>query len=382
MKRKIWALCLIAVLAVSVAAFAACGEDPTPDPTPEAELTGLTVSGTFKTRYMTGDTFSADGMVVTATYDDGTTKTLTADDYTLTAPTGGLKSTDTKITVKAGSKTVNRKITVGTSSNVKTEDAIKNEFKANKKSHTFSGTTINYCLREPDDKTAPAPLVLFLHGAGERGNDNEAQLKNALAKAYTRFDSMFYDSYVIAPQCPYRETDNGEDVNDGSQMNINYTKWVNTLWTAGSYKASEVAESVRLKTVADLVKTFAAKPEVDASRVYVVGLSMGGYGTWDILARHNDLFAAGVPICGGGPTDKADVLADLPIYAFHGTADTAVPYEAGSKTMYDAISAKGKGKMIFHTFEGAGHGIWDQALTYAGSATEPATLDWLFAQSK
>ena len=165
---------------------------------------------------------------------------------------------------------------------------------------------------------------------------------------------MFYDSYVIAPQCPYRETEDGED-KPKTDDNVEYTKWVNRDWRSGSYNLSETPETKALATVANLVKTYAARPEIDASRVYVIGLSMGGYGTWDIIARHGEIFAAAVPMCGGGPLDMAEALSDMPIYAFHATNDSAVPYGTGTKAMYDAISAYGKNNMMLVTMGNDGH---------------------------
>ena len=201
---------------------------------------------------------------------------------------------------------------------------------------------------------------------------------------------MFYDSYVIAPQCPYRETEDGED-KPKTDDNVEYTKWVNRDWRSGSYNLSETPETKALATVANLVKTYAARPELDASRVYVIGLSMGGYGTWDIIARHGELFAAAVPMCGGGPIDMAEALSDMPIYAFHATNDSAVPYDTGTKAMYDAICAYDKNNMMLVTMGNDGHAIWDKVwkagtseFTYKTEDNKdcPRIIDWMFAQYK
>ena len=246
-----------------------------------------------------------------------------------------------------------------------------------KQYYTNNGYTLNYCLYEPDDldkKSDKVPLILFLHGAGERGRDNESQLKNAIMKVVgDDKDNQWSNSVVIAPQCPSSTGGNtNSDVNDPN-------KWAETNWTKGNYVQESLPESKPLKAVAELVQQYAALDYIDADRIYVVGLSMGGFGTWDIISRYPDLFAAAVPICGGGPTDKIDVLKDIPIYTFHGTADTAVPY-SGTQGMYNAITAAGGDKILFHTFNGAGHGIWDQAITFTGANGLPALEEWLFSQ--
>lgn len=387
-KRILFSVITVLCLLFSIAVFAACGDvtDDNNPPCEQAVLESLEIGGSFKTRYVLTDgqdlKFDNTGMKVYACYSDGTKTELKGNQYELSV----IETSRIKITYE--NKSATHSITVGKQSNAKSETVIKSEFTANKRTFTDTANgnfALKYCVREPDNTvdTEKVPLVLFLHGAGERGDNNEDQLKNAIAKAYsTRFDSMFYDSYVIAPQCPYINYDTGATYdNDPSHMNINASKWVNRLWTQGSYSLAETPETPALKAAANLVKEYLKNPRVDASRVYVIGISMGGYGTWDVIARYPEIFAAAVPICGGGPSEKSEELADMPIYAFHGTADTAVPYDKGTKAMYDNISAYGKNKMLFHTFEKGGHSIWDQAITYTGDSAYPSTLDWLFAQN-
>ena len=99
---------------------------------------------------------------------------------------------------------------------------------------------------------------------------------------------------------------------------------------------------------------------------------MGGYGTWDMLVRHGDTFAAAVPLCGGGDASKADYLKNIPIWTYHGTADPTVRFE-GTKGMVDAIVAAGGEKIKFNAVENAGHNIWTEA------TTNGELIDWLFA---
>ena len=227
----------------------------------------------------------------------------------------------------------------------------------------------DYCVYEPSAEAfasagGKVPLVLFLHGAGERGGDNVSQLKNAIKKVvYDGSDSLFMDAVVLAPQCP-----------SGAQ-------WVDTPWADGNYTLEEVAESQEMQKVVSLVEYYAGLRYIDADRIYVIGLSMGGFGTWDLLARHGDLFAAGVPICGGGPTDAVESLKEMPIYTFHGTADGTVPY-GGTQAMVRAIEAAGGDRIRFVTFTGDGHGIWDKAICYAGDGENEKMEEWLFAQEK
>ena len=224
---------------------------------------------------------------------------------------------------------------------------------------------LNYCEYKPNKINGKIPLVLFLHGAGERGDNNESQLKNAILKVVNKnSNSQFNNSLVVAPQCPNQPT-----------------QWVQTPWSNGNYSLANVNESEPLYLASELIKQYRSLDFVDTNRVYVVGLSMGGFGTWDLISRHQELFTAAVPICGGGPTDKIDVLKDFPIYTFHGTNDSTVPY-AGTNEMVSLIKEQGGKNIHFVSFTGDGHGIWDKAITYQGDKTHPSLENWLFSQNK
>lgn len=227
---------------------------------------------------------------------------------------------------------------------------------------------LDYCLHEPEnvgETSTKVPLVLFLHGAGERGNDNEAQLKNCIQQVvYNGSNSPFMQSVVIAPQCP------------------NGMQWTDTPWANGNYRLSSVAESVTMGKVVKLINYYKSLEYIDSDRIYVIGISMGGFGTWDLLARHSDIFAAGVPICGGGATDAIDILKDIPIYTFHDTTDPIVPY-SGTQEMVNGIKAAGGEKINFCTFSNSGgHIIWDKAITYRGDSKNPDLTEWLFSKTK
>ena len=170
-------------------------------------------------------------------------------------------------------------------------------------------------------------------------------------------ESPIYQSIVIVPQCP-----------EGEQ-------WVNTPWEAGSYDSDAVGESDSLRKVVALIHEICEKDSVNRNRIYAYGLSMGGYGTWNLLINHSDLFAAGVPICGGADPAKAEVLKDIPIYTFHGTVDPTVPFE-GTKEVVDAIIAAGGTKILSEWGEGIGHGIWNEV------ADRLEVMRWLFEQRR
>ena len=113
---------------------------------------------------------------------------------------------------------------------------------------------------------------------------------------------------------------------------------------------------------------------VDTDRIYLTGLSMGGYGSWRLAADHPQRFAAVVPICGGGKPDDAEKLKNLPIWVFHGTDDPAVPLQRSTE-MVEAIKRAGSTKIRFTTLEGIGHNSWEAA--YA----TPDLYEWLAKQS-
>jgi poly(3-hydroxybutyrate) depolymerase len=200
------------------------------------------------------------------------------------------------------------------------------------------------------------PLVLFLHGAGERGSDNRAQLSaNAGATVWAEpCHQAKNPCFVLAPQCPPGK------------------KWVNTPWRKGSYRLEEVPASVELQTVLKIIAEVRKRYNIDAARIYVVGVSMGGYAVWDINLRYPHLFAAAVPICGAGDPSKAGLILAKPVWVFHGTADPLVPV-AGSREMIAALRAAG-GNPVYTEYSGVGHGSWVPALA------NPDLIEWVFSQ--
>lgn len=223
---------------------------------------------------------------------------------------------------------------------------------------TFKGKVegkLLYRLCKPGEdaagKSKKPPLLIFLHGAGERGDDNERQL--IWGKAFMLAAVDQHGAVVIAPQCPKEK------------------RWVEVDWSAKEHdmpdKPSETAALLE-ELLPKLIKEF----DIDESRIYVTGLSMGGYGTWDMAQRHPDMIAAAAPICGGGDAKQARRLKDVPIWAFHGDADRAVPVER-SRKMIAAIKEAG-GEPKYTEYEGVGHNSWSPAYG------NPELLKWMFEQ--
>jgi predicted peptidase len=221
----------------------------------------------------------------------------------------------------------------------------KGDWKALLEKRTFKegGGEMPYRLMKPEgyDPKKSYPLVVFLHGAGERGKNNENQLVHGVRDFAKAEHRKKYPCFLIAPQCP-----------------------------AGSFWTKKEPERLVLELIPALRKEFS----IDARRIYITGLSMGGYGTWDLLARRPELFAAAVPICGGGNPKMAERFAKVPIWAFHGDKDGAVPV-ASSREMIAAIEKAG-GKPKYTEYKGVGHDSWTQ--TYR----DEKMFAWLFEQKK
>ena len=147
---------------------------------------------------------------------------------------------------------------------------------------------------------------------------------------------------------------------------------MNTPWGKGSYSISGIPISKELDLVVQILGAVEKEFRIDSSRIYVTGQSMGGYGTWDIVLRHPNRFAAAVPVCGAGDPTQAKSIAHIPIWAFHGDKDTAVPTK-GSREMIEALKQAGsKGK--YTEYPGVGHNSWSRAWS------EEDLVPWLFKQ--
>lgn len=220
-----------------------------------------------------------------------------------------------------------------------------------------NGDTLLYRIMVPEEmeEGKQYPLVLFLHGAGERGNDNTAQLEWGVHAFSNPEFREWNPSIVIAPQVP----------EDSYWGNLNWRE-DGTELTDEPSTPLELAHQLVLQTVEDF--------PVDENRLYITGLSMGGFGTWDMITRHPDLFAAAMPVCGGGDPTKAHLLVDMPIWNFHGANDNVVPAEL-SRDMIQAIRIAG-GSPGYTEYPDTDHFSWIPA--YA----DAHVLEWLFNQRK
>jgi predicted peptidase len=219
------------------------------------------------------------------------------------------------------------------------------------------GKALPYRLFKPAgaDAKQRLPLVLFLHGAGERGDDNQAQLKHGVWSFVKPESQSMHPCFVVAPQCA------GND------------KWADVEWGAPSHtQAEKPAESMRL--VLELVPALLKEFPVDPKRLYVTGLSMGGYGTWDLVMRQPAVWAAAVPVCGGADDSKAALIAKVPVWVFHGGNDGVVK-TARSRGIVEALK-QASGAPKYTEYPGVGHDSWNKAYV------EPELLTWLFAQKR
>ncbi len=200
---------------------------------------------------------------------------------------------------------------------------------------------LNYLLHVPKSYQAdgdPWPLVLFLHGAGERGSDLNKVKAHGPPKLVEMGQSL--PAIIVSPQSPEGE-------------------WWNDQVDALSALLDEVEKNYN----------------VDPKRIYVTGLSMGGYGTWALGSSDPDRFAALLPICGGGMSVMARRLIDTPIWAFHGDADVVVALEE-SQRMVDALTRFGNKKTKFTVYPGVNHDSW--TATY----NNPEVWKWLLEQKR
>jgi predicted peptidase len=196
---------------------------------------------------------------------------------------------------------------------------------------------LDYAIRYPKnfDARKKYPLVLYLHGAGGRGRDITVIEHHDF---FEDTDDFLEEAVTVIPQC-YADT------------------WF------------DIFEQLQA-----FAETMAAQEFVDASRVYAVGASMGGYATWQIAMSRPDLFAAILPICGGGMYWNAARLKNMAVWAFHGDADKTVRVEESIK-MVEAINKQG-GHAKLTVYEGVAHNSWSPTFH------NRETWDWLLAQRK
>ena len=220
-----------------------------------------------------------------------------------------------------------------------------------------SGDSLSYRFLFPDnDPSRKYPLVIFLHGSGERGSDNNAQLKWGVMNFASDENMKKYPAFVIAPQCP-----------TGQQ-------WASIARGKNGEISLQSSPTKSMQLLMELINQVKTKFSVDTNRIYITGLSMGGYGTFDALERYPNLFAAAVPVCGGGDVSKAGSIAHIPMWLFHGANDPAV----NTNLSYDMVSALVKlgAHPGLTVYPNVGHFSWIAAYNDA------MMMEWLFSQRK
>ncbi len=223
---------------------------------------------------------------------------------------------------------------------------------------SYGGEEFRYRLRTPKDPEPGKkyPLLLFLHGAGERGSDNAAQLRH-LPVLFAKEPYSQYEAYVLVPQC-----------REGK-------RWVEVDWGAKKSTRMTAEPSPMLAMAMALLEKTIAESPVDPAQILLAGISMGGYGAWELTARKPNFFAGVLAICGGGDEQNAPLLAKTPFQVWHGSDDKVVPPQR-SRSMVEAVQQAG-GSVKFTELPGVGHDSWTTAFKPASGA-----IDWLFQQRR
>ena len=224
--------------------------------------------------------------------------------------------------------------------------------------------TLPYRLLLPQhfDASKKYPLLLFLHGAGERGRDNEAQLSHGGLLFLNDTLRKAFPAIVVFPQCAANSYWSNVQITEDSSGNRTF------VFQEGG------APTRAMAMVENLLEELQRQYKIKSDQIYVMGLSMGGMGTFEIVRRHPDLFAAAMPICGGANTATAAQLKKPKWWVFHGAKDNVVPPHH-SEDMVAALKAQ-NASVKFTVYPEAGHNSWDNAFA------EPELLPWLFAQRK
>ena len=235
-----------------------------------------------------------------------------------------------------------------------------------KKTFIRDGQILPYRILYPQgyEKDKQYPLLVFLHGAGERGNDNEAQLLHGGFLFLVDSVRERYPAIVIFPQCP-------ADTN-WVVPELKYDPVIkgNSYFT--TFRQQPTGPALLVKALMD---SLIAARIADKKRIYIEGLSMGGFGVFDMLERYPDYFAAAIPICGAGDTTMAYRFArKTPLWIFHGGADPVITVE-NSRRYYRVLKSLGA-DVQYTEYPGVGHNSWDNVFV------EKELMHWLFSNKK
>ncbi|MGB7345511.1 MAG: alpha/beta hydrolase-fold protein [Pirellulaceae bacterium] len=203
------------------------------------------------------------------------------------------------------------------------------------------------------------PLVLFLHGAGERGDDNNSQLVHGASEFAKPARREKFPAFVVFPQCPKEQ------------------RWVESDWNLKSGKGQFPEQpSVPMQMSLELVDQLLQSQPIDADRCYITGLSMGGQGSWYAAVAEPKRFAAMLEVCGGGDPDWAPRYYGIPLWAFHGQADKVVPVDRGREMIVALTQSGHTPELRYVEYPGVGHDSWTR--TFA----RDDVFDWLFSHTR
>lgn len=239
--------------------------------------------------------------------------------------------------------------------------------KFQKKTYAVGSDTLSYRILFPQnyDSSKQYPLVLFLHGAGQRGKDNQKQLVNGASLFLKEANRTRFPAIVIFPQC---------SMNDFWAR----TRVLRTSTDSTPFRfeyLTDVPMNKGLNLVSQLLDSFASTKSIDNKKIYVGGLSMGGMGTFELLWRKPNFFAAAFPICGGGNPSTVSLYGkNFPVWIFHGDKDQVVDVNDSRKMVAALKVAEAKAK--YTEYPGVKHDSWKKAFQ------EPQLLPWLFSQKK
>ena len=208
-----------------------------------------------------------------------------------------------------------------------------------------------------EDQPGKPAILVFLHGIGERGSENLASIRLAVPEIVKQIKASGQKVILLAPQCP------------GDQ-----------LWSTRHRGGAEAKLTEKPRPALGMVPVLIQKKirefDADPDRVYITGLSLGGYGSWDLMERYGTgLFAAGMTCSGGGDPSQAEKMKDLPIWIFHGEADQTLPVML-SRRMYAALKEAGSDVVFYREYPGVPHDCWTR--TYQN----PEVWNWLFSQKR
>jgi predicted peptidase len=233
-----------------------------------------------------------------------------------------------------------------------------------------------YRIYIPDNIEQPLPLLIHLHGRGERGTDNNPKIYNNIPlfngprSIVSPNGQQAFKSIVLVPQCSDK-TENEE-----------WAKWVGNspetpfkgLGLDGSYNMSPRPSDSGTATL-ELIESVINNYNIDKKRVYITGLSMGGFGTWEFVSRRPDLFAAAVPMAGFSDPRQVEKIKGIPFWIFHGDQDEWNPVQ-GSRTMFQLLNEAG-GNVTYTEYEGMNH-----TPVFTRAWNDTTLLPWIFAQSQ